>query len=60
MPCNICGCATTTIKSEGGIVEGEFTEVVECANGHTGTITGEAGNPKSWNYNGQVFADGTV
>lgn len=54
--CNTCGATTKVVASAGGTKSGLFRERYECANGHTGTITGNAEQPaKHWNRYGEVF-----
>jgi hypothetical protein len=56
--CETCGAPTTIKTSDGGTTNGDFTEVHECANGHTGRVSGDAGaSPAAWNRTGQVFND---
>lgn len=56
--CETCGAAVTLEDQSGGTTEGSFTEVYECANGHTGRVSGEASNPPHyWNRTGAVFND---
>lgn len=58
MTCATCNAATHIKTSEGGTTEGQFVEVHECANGHTGRVSGDAAAPaKSWNRTGRVFND---
>jgi len=53
--CNKCGEPTKVVKSTGGTTSGEFTEIVECVNGHTGRVEGKAENhPKAWTRTGEV------
>jgi len=56
MVCMKCGAAVRCRDSEGDVWAGEFTETYECANGHTGIVTGDARNgPSEWDRNGTVF-----
>jgi hypothetical protein len=56
MTCAKCNAATKVAESEGATREGPFTEKHECANGHTGTISGRAEErPKTWEKTGPVF-----
>jgi hypothetical protein len=56
--CSTCGAPTTLETSEGGTTEGKFSEVYECANGHTGRVSGRAEAPaQEWNRTGAVFND---
>jgi hypothetical protein len=56
MTCKKCNAATQVVESTGGIERGEFTETHECANGHTGTVSGDASDPPHlWSRTGEVF-----
>jgi hypothetical protein len=56
MTCAKCNAATEIVETEGAIREGPFTEKYECANGHTGTISGRAEKrPTTWEKTGVVF-----
>jgi len=56
MVCQACGAAVRIRESEGDVWHGPFTELYECANGHTGTVSGNAQNgPSEWDRNGTVF-----
>jgi len=58
MPCNKCGEATTLVESSGATEHGAFEEQYECANGHTGTVKGEASEmPEKWDRYGSVFSN---
>jgi len=56
MSCAKCGAATKVQRSTGGTNPGdEFVETRECANGHTGRVRGEVGEPEGWTRTGPVF-----
>jgi len=56
MTCEFCNAAVSIKTSEGSTTHGQFKEVYECANGHQGIVTGNAGHPpKSWRKSGMVF-----
>jgi len=58
MPCNECGAPTKVVDQHGGTKSGSFVENWECANGHTGTVKGEASEmPQKWDRYGSVFSD---
>jgi len=56
MSCAKCGAATKVQRSTGGTSVGdEFVETRECANGHTGRVSGVVGSPEDWTRTGTVF-----
>ena len=56
MPCETCNAAVVITDSSEHTGEGRFKERYECANGHTGTISGrEEDAPSQWSKYGQVF-----
>jgi len=56
MTCSTCNAATKLTDSTPHNGEGRFTEQYECANGHTGRITGEEeAPPTEWDRYGSVF-----
>jgi len=56
MTCETCGAAVSLESSEGGTKRGQFTEQYNCANGHSGMVSGEAGEPAdAWSRTGAVF-----
>jgi len=55
MTCKTRNAATMVVESEGGVKSGKFTEYVECANGHTGTVRGQAEDKDTWTKTGAVF-----
>lgn len=59
MTCEQCGAAMVISDSNGGTNPGDtFTEYWECANGHTGTVSGTVGDEvQSWNRSGPVFTE---
>jgi len=58
MSCETCNAAVTITDSTEHTGEGSFREQHECANGHTGRVTGdESEPPTAWNRTGAVFED---
>lgn len=59
MSCATCNAAAGITDSTEHTGEGRFVEKYECANGHTGRITGnEEAPPTEWKRMGPVFNDG--